>query len=428
MQIPSWLADRQFLRIIILITALLASQFFIGMLVINNVNVNQAEALTEELSQRAKDDIIYSAGQWDMSRYDTDPEIPGSARLYVLTKDGFVIDRWRPVSGYLDTSDFKQLRQYTTAKTIRTVTGQIWRLLSLPIYNEAKTTIGLITVGSFNASFERAGDMDTSLASAASKLTQKLKVSGETINAESVNVRDIPYNISFQVVDQFNQIHVKSDNSSTIDRLPNYIDPSYIVDNLKTPSIKQITDRKHAETFLVRSTPINDSSNNPVGVIIVARTITPGIALVGAYVLWVVVASLVLIIIASVYLYKWTRLGSTAIAAKTRLLQAEDIANIEIDKNSHQIKINDHVVKFAYATNQYYLCLALFNSPKRKWESDELLDKLGEAINRDSWRKLYDAMNGINKKAEAIIGFKLILTSNKTYYLNPIIVNQVIKR
>ena len=82
------------------------------------------------------------------------------------------------------------------------------------------------------------------------------------------------------------------------------------------------------------------------------------------------------------------------------------------------LSINDSEIPIPYASNQYYLTQAVLSRPKKRWEVDELLERLGEDPRQNSWRKIYDAMNQVNKKAYPVLGKKLILLEEKTYRLN----------
>src|SRR6185503_16008359 len=75
------------------------------------------QELTESI-QRIQEDIQYSNGKWDMHRYNADPDVPESSPLYIVSTDGFIVDRWKPVHGYLDISDIKHLLTYQTPQTI----------------------------------------------------------------------------------------------------------------------------------------------------------------------------------------------------------------------------------------------------------------------------------------------------------------------
>lgn len=96
---------------------ILLAQIAIGALAIYAAASHEVKNSLNSTIQRVKADVHYKDGHWDTSKYDTNPEIPGSYRLYFIAKDGFVIDRWRPIPGYLDTSDFKQLSAYSSPRT-----------------------------------------------------------------------------------------------------------------------------------------------------------------------------------------------------------------------------------------------------------------------------------------------------------------------
>jgi hypothetical protein len=86
--------------------------------------------------KRIKEDVLFENGKWNMYKYNADPNLPDTYPLYILATDGFVIDRWKPVKGYLDVSDFKHLLMFNSPQTITTPTNQSWRIFSKPIYNK----------------------------------------------------------------------------------------------------------------------------------------------------------------------------------------------------------------------------------------------------------------------------------------------------
>lgn len=395
-------------------------QLVVGASSIYFISLAQVKNYIRRIANEAKQDIVYKNGRWDTSRYDTNPEIPGNFRLYVITEDGYVIDRWRPIKGYLDTSDFKQLLTYQNPQTVKTVTGQSWRILTIPIKASGQDTVGVVTVGYYKLEGNRDEEIDTRLNIAARSLLDKVTVSKSDINASEVNARDVPYDISFQIVDQYNAIHAKSDTANSIDRLPNYIDPSYVSRQLKEPTLRLVED-KSSEIFMVQSIPLYNN-DSPLGTIIVARTISPYISLIRWYILLMSIFDTVVITVIGTYLIKQSKRfeqkRNSYVAAASRL-SPDDVESISFNKNDCVIRINSLEVPVTYASNQYYMCLALFNAPKKKWETDELLDKFGESDHREGWRKIYDAMTSLNRKVGKLADFKLFTTSNKTYQINP---------
>ncbi len=408
---------RRYKTLLYVLVGLFAVQLVAGCIIIYFVSIAQTKSFINHISNLAHEDILYKNGTWDTSRYDSDPEIPGNYRIYVISKDGFVIDRWRPIPGYLDTSDFKQLLTYRSPRSIHTITDQNWRIYSLPINDSRGSVIGLIAVGRYGDREDFRVSSDNELIETARQIRHKITVEGSEIDTEDVNIHDVPFETSFQIVDQYNRIHLKSDNSNTIDRLPNYIDPSYITNQLRTPSLQTVKAAKTGESFLLQSSPIYDNHQIPVGTVIVARTISPYLDLIRNFAVINLLAAIIIIPAGyGVLIVNSKKRGGQPIE---KLLKLQDIKTIKFDKKASEIKINNQKIAVSYSTNQYYMCAALFGSPKKKWETDDLIEKFGMDHGPDSWRKIYDAMVSINKKASSVVDSKLIISNNKTYQINP---------
>jgi len=407
-------------RVVLLLVGLMVAQIVIGAAIIYGGGLAQTRGYIQTISDRAVDDITYKNGVWDTARYDSDPEIPGNYRMYIITKDGFVIDRWRPIAGYLDTSDFRQLMSYHSPSTVHTITGQDWRILSLPVVH-AGNTVGVVTVGRLLSFPTEPGVIlvDQELHDSATTLLKNLTVQDNTPDASAINVRSIPFTISFQIVDQYNRILLKRDTANSVDRLPNYIDPSYIADNLERQSIKIIQANGIGERYLVNSTPLKDPEGAPIGTIIVARTIDPFVDLMNNFIVIGTLTGALLLIAGLIMLMRLGEPASNNYDAQSPLLQADEIHSINFLKDKCLIHINDQEIAVSYATNQYYMCRALFSRPTKKWETDELVEQFGIDHGIEAWRKLYDAMSSINKKCHVVMEPNLILASNKTYRINP---------
>jgi hypothetical protein len=389
--------------------------------------LHQATAALETAAQRIVEDIHFNNGAWDMAEYNSDPEVPGRYRLYVFAKDGFVIDRWRPIPGYLDVSDFKHLLSYTTPATIHTVTNQDWRLYSLPLTTENNNTIGVITVSFFDSGKMDPATIDLKLKQVAELIKTKLQITNETIKVSSLDTRFVPFNISFQVVNRYNQILIKSNSASSMDRIPNFIDPSYVTREIDQAVTRQVTDPVTKETYLIVPKVFYDDQKNPVGLIVVGRTIQDIYDLLRIFLIVQGATGILLSIIGSLWLKERyvTKNHSQSNIDPLSLLPTEKITSIHFSKAKSTVTINDQPLHFTYASNQYVFCATLFSAPKKKWENDELLEKLGEAHSTDGWRKMYDAMTSINKKAHTLIQPKLIITNNKTFQINPDLVGKI---
>src|SRR5262245_18663416 len=136
-------------KILFLFVIFYLLQLIIGSFVIYTVYINQTKSSLSDMTKRVQEDIKYQNGKWDTSEYYADPDVPSRFRLYVFSSDGFVIDRWRPLPGLLDTSDFKHLLAYQAPQTIHTITNQDWRMFSSPIIDENKNIVGVISTSYF---------------------------------------------------------------------------------------------------------------------------------------------------------------------------------------------------------------------------------------------------------------------------------------
>jgi len=418
-------------RKVILTTFLIcAGQLIVGGVIVAITVTLQTRSFIAGISQRVQEDIHYSHGQWDTSAYEADPEIPGNYRLYVITKDGFIIDRWRPISSYLNTSDLRYLLNYQQSTTIKAVTGQPWRILTLPIRSNGEI-IGGITVGSYNFNNQSDTDLDVTLKQSGQKLLDTTHIKNGTLDTSAINVRQIPIGISFQIVDGANTILLKSNSASSLDRLPNYIDPSYITKELGVSSFRLIMDKTTGEAFISQNTPIYNQDHDVVGTVIIARTISPNLFVLAEYFAYGLLSSVFLALFIAWLTKRKPGIGilpePSFIKLPAVVLSTDDITHIRFLKNESIIEINNKQIPITLGTNQHYMCMALFMAPKKSWHVDELLEKFGESNSREGWRKVYDAMTSINKKSSQVMNEKLITTVNKTYKFNPLLISKIKK-
>lgn len=200
-------------------------QIIISSAIIYVTLITQTQNYLRANGQWIQEDIRYKNGHWDLFNYNADSRIPETYPLYIISLDGFVIDRWRPVHGFLDKSNISRLLTFQTPQTIHTVTDENWRIFSEPIIDNDKT-IGVITVSKFNPDSDNISKTDALLRDNAKYIHSKLVIHNATIDISHLDIRDIDYNIAYEVVDQFNTVLVKNNNASSIDHLPDYIDRS----------------------------------------------------------------------------------------------------------------------------------------------------------------------------------------------------------
>jgi hypothetical protein len=348
------------------------------------------------IASRVKEDLSYSQGKWNTSRYDADPQLPETFPLYVLSTDGYVVDRWKPLHGFLDTSDIEKLLAYEKIQTVVTESSQRWRIYSKRLTTNSRTS-GVVTVAKYDPDENSLITVDAELLKSMSQIVRKLSTKNGVIQTSSLDPRDVPYDISFQIVDSFNHILSKNNNTNSIDRLPNYLDSSYVSNIISGPKVRQIRDSVTNKPYILVTREIVDSKNYVIGVIVAGRSISDIYAIIQNFIL--------------------KRFISLSADSSKDAIHAP-ITRISFNKKSGVLLFNEFEVSIPYATNQFYLCEALFSSPKKRWEIDELLEKFGEQ-DLKNWRKIYDAMTIVNKKTSEFMSEKLIVLQQKTYQLNP---------
>ena len=390
-------------------------QVFLVIFLTYQVSIQRETTDLENITQRIKDDINFKNGTWDTAHYVADPNLPQTYPLYVFAANGFVIDRWKPVHGFLDTSD--QKNSSLKPQTITTPTKQHWRIFSQPVQKKGRT-FGVVTVTSYNSAALPNNEIDKNLTAAMNKILANITIKNESLDTSRLDPREIPYNISFQIVDVYNRIILKNNNTNSIDQIPNFIDKSYIGAVINGPRVSTINDSITNEPFLIVSTPIIDTNDYVAGVIVAGRSISSIYSILSnLFIVELLFGSVLLVInyfLISFFLNRFLiAMPLTNISAKKHQVQ-----HIAFDKKTGVILLDEIEIPIPYATNQYYLCEAIFSSPKKKWELDELLERFGED-DLTNWRKVYDAMSIVNKKAADVLGSKLIIVKDKTYRINP---------
>lgn len=410
----------QTLTIVFLI--IFMSQVLIGTVYLHSDLINQTRIYLENSTKRVNEDLIYNNGKWDMSRYNADPKLPDTYPLYILASDGFVLERWKPVDGFLDLSDFKHLSAFDKPQTIKTPTDQDWRIYSKPILDN-KETLAITTVSYFNPSMEELQDVDQNLIQYAELINSQIKIQNGTLDTSSVDPREINFKYSFQVVDEFNKIIAKNNNNNSIDRIPNFIDSSYVGDQLNQIGLREIKDQKSDEKFLILTTPLTDKNNTTLGVIVIGKSISFINSAIRNFLI-VQIISAIILTISTTALISWILTFNLSKLIRKGRVVKETINAISFDKTNSMIIADDMEIDIPYNTNQYFFCDALFSSPKKKWETDEILERFGDTSN-ENWRKVYDTMITINKKVSQIANVKLFIKKGRRYQINPELIQKI---
>lgn len=381
------------------------------------------EQRLNQIGQRVADSIKFDQEKWDISNYILDETTPGAYRLYIFANDGFVVERWRPISGYLNIANFRNLMRYEQPRTVETITNQKWRIYSKPI-TEGGDHVGVVTVASLNPDGSSLDLLDKTLHENAAKIIEQLQVNDGKIATTNLNPAQISPNITFQVVNKYDRILAKTNSRKSLDSIPDFISTSYVQRSLDT-RLAKISDNETGEPFLVSSRPIIDQNGQNRGVVIVAGPVAYLNHILAKYILVnVILGAALLISLILAGLLKNKKSGREQQSSQTNRTH-EPINEIRFDKKECLLKINGRDIQLTYATNQYYLCVALFSARKKAWETDELIEKFGEPLDNNSWRKVYDAVANVNKKAATAMEQKLVVVNNKTYRLNPDLLDKI---
>lgn len=409
-------------RILPVLIIFLVVQLFLGsfLFFLNSLSETRANLLKE--IDRVSEDVKFAQGKWDTSLYNADSNIPSNAPLYIITSEGFVIDRWKPIHGLLDVSEFTHILAYSAPQTINTITNENWRVLSAPISN-GNEVVGAILVTAYKPDPQSFDIIDKQLTQTISDIRQVISVTNETINVTRLDPRKLPYNITYQIVNKFNKILIQSDSVNSITRTPTFIDSSYVDNQLKAPREQQIADSQTQENFLVETSPMYDNANNIIGIIVAGAPISSLYDVIRTHlVTFGLAGSTALLLFSPLFIFLLRKGVSRGIS----LSLAKKIPDtIYFVKKDSKLFFDDRSIDIPYASYQYYFCDALFTKPTKRWEVDELLELFGETIGNNEWRKVYDTMIALNKKISEILGEKLFIVKNKTYRINPQLVAKI---
>lgn len=364
---------------------------------------------------RIQKDLKYNNGKWDTQLYNADPLTPypnGSSGfpypLYIVANNGFIIERSKPIKGLLDTSDFKHLIQFQIPQTIDGITSEKWRIYSKPILSNGKT-IGAIVVSYYNPSSTNMEIIDKKLKDNLALIEASLRISNGLISVNKLDIRNIHYEFSFEVIDIYNNVLVNNG------RVPTFVDRSYFSRELSEKRSRIVTDTNTSEKYYIVSHPIYSTNGEVVGLIVAGEEISKIYKTLQNYILFSIVVTIVLVLPLISYMSGILR-KDIVILLSASVFDKLQVKKIKFDKKSSKIFLDKTSFSIPYASNQYYICLALFSHITKKWEYDELLEKIGDnSVENLNTRKVYDAVLAINKK----VGIKIIEYEQKAFFLNP---------
>lgn len=376
--------------------------------------ISQAKSNLERTTSRIQEDLILKDGKWDMSLYNADNNISDAHPLYIITSEGFIIERSRPVHGLLDLSRYTLISQYTSPTTVETVTGESWRALSTPILS-GDQAMGIILVTTYAPDERNLAEVDQHLQEVIEKVKSNVAVEGDRIDVDRVDSRQLPYDVSFQVVNRFNKVLFQSNNINSITRMPTFIDRSYIDNQLKGDRYKTVTDNLTHTRYLTLTTPLLNEKKIVSGIIVTGIPLEDLYSIVKKFALWniFITTGIITLFVPIGYLL----LKRIQQSASERIKQKSLPKLITFMKKDCKLVIDNESIDIPYSSYQYYFCQALFQKPQKKWEADELLEILGEDFGPEKWRKIYDTMVALNRKTANMVD-KLFIIRDKRYFVN----------
>lgn len=396
----------------------LAVQLIISYVFLRGIFLLEIKEELTTLSGRIQRDIQFKNGKWDVTLYNSDPITPhpsGSSGftdpLYIITTDGFVIERNRPINGILDSSDFKHLMIFQKVQTFTTITNEKWRILSKPVIRNGKT-YGVIMVAHYTPEENSLDTIDKTLQENLEIIDKKISLKNNTINAQDVDVRNVHYDVAFEIVNSFNKVVLNNG------RMPSFIDVSYVEKEIKSNHTRIVKDTTTNEEFYIFTSVLSDKQNNPLGIITLGKSINPLKTLLRDYILLSIFFGGLLLLplsIASTYFINAEKKNAIDEYEKS-LIQKSLPAMLHFSPKEEHLQVNDMLIEIPYHSNQHYLCEKLFSNPQKLWTQEELMEGLGKSEEEHS-RKLYDASLALNKKVQ----FKLIDYRDKTYRINPVL-------
>lgn len=417
---------------------LVVGLFFIVYLIVNLLylrwaSYNDIKYALKETATQINEDLVYKNGKWDTSTYVNDDLISQTNPLYIISANGFIIDRESPIIGFLDTSNFDFSSSFQTLSTITTPAGEQWRLYSVPVIKDG-LELGTIIVGYYQPEKTALKDIDNQLSIASEMIESLIAINGNKINANNVNSKNISIKISYEIVDRFNHT------LQSVGGIPAYIDRSYVANELHK-DYQTVTDSSTGEEFLVYVRPML-ASNNPVALIATGYSLKQVNSDLRNQFIFSIVSGLIVGIIMLLllgYLLKNEIARIVQEASKTIkqvLYVSHRGGEFGFDKDTGLLYLYDKKIEIPVKTKQYYICKVLFSRPNKNWENDEVIDRLPPAVlesealdmyessigNDDMKKKarmIYDAIRLLNEKGRKIFGSDIVLIQGKTYRINP---------
>jgi hypothetical protein len=382
---------------------------------IRRITIHNIETELNTFTLRVEKDFKHTDGIWDTSLYSADPLTPhphGSSGftspLYVITEQGFVIERSNPIRGLLDTSDYKLLAKFEQPTSLTTATNERWRILSKKVYDKG-IPVGIVVISYYNPGIDDTDGLDAKMLENINTIIDSLSIKNGIIITNKIDIRNIRYEFAFEVVDLYNNVLLNNG------RAPTFLDPSYFAKEVDSLRSRTVYDDKRNEPYRVVSRVMR-SAGKPIGVIVAGESLSSMYLTLRNYIVFSFFLSGLFMIPLLYYTffifrkeicYIFTQDGDTKLNAKT-------IHLISFDKKNSTLIIDEKMFEIPFASNQYYVCDALFSQPTKRWENDELLNRMGDDTGESNVRKVYDAVIALNKR----VGIQIIVYKNRVFTFN----------
>lgn len=367
---------------------LIVAVSFLLYLLVNYVYLRQTafgeiQKYLKNTNNRAASDLTYKNGQWDTSGYVNDDQTVQDKPLYIITADGFIIDRIKPINGFLDTSDFRFSSSFQSPQTITTSASEQWRLYSKNVTN-GNNIMGVILIGYYQPEITAIQDIDHLLTSTADQILSEIRFNGDKIDTSNVDIKKVSVKLSIEVVDKFNHALI------SVGGTPAYIDRSYVA-NEAVEKYQTILDTKTGEPFRIYSKPLLDSSNNLIGIVVSANSLKQVNSDLRNELIFLTVSGLAVIIIISLlmvfvfqrqlaYFIKKPQEALTGIPTKTQGNSSTQKV-LEVDQKM------DGTVVVNFLGKEYKI-----SKPELYSDSDQLIERLMELVQPDAKEVEYDSM------------------------------------
>ena len=235
--------------------------------------LSQSKNNLQSIANHITNNIQYVNGKFSLLNLNSDPLISNYYPLYIFSKDGLVIYRGYIIQGYLDKSSISRLGVYNSPETIYTTSNEYWRIYSKNLFYNG-TSAGLVLVSEFEPNSTRYSQIDTTLKNNANLIAGRIQVNQDKLQIPNNIRKDVNYNVNYEIIDQYNNIVTRSSNVVEQNRLPDFIDRSYVGDVVYAPDYLQIFDPQSRTNFIMAHELIKDNRNNIVGVMAVGIPIT----------------------------------------------------------------------------------------------------------------------------------------------------------